>query len=124
MIHIERGKEKEAFIAFANMAVAKLADREYSSFLALFDSSRLSETDLILALKYLDESRPILKIDDPIKCKCENRRIDIIPYKSGRGYAMDYDLTTNGEINDLTIQFEFLVEVEGYSVSLEDLHTL
>lgn len=79
---------------------------------------------MILALKYLDESRPTLKIDDPIKRKCENRQIDIMLYKSGRGYAMDFDLTTNGELNDLTIQFEFLVEAEGYSVSLVDLHTL
>lgn len=124
MIQVERGKEKEAFITFADMVVAKLSDSDYSSFLALFDSSCLSEADLILALKYLDESRPVLKIDNPIKCKCENRQIDIIPYKNGQGYTMDYDLTTNGEINDLTIQFEFLVKSGVYSVSLMNLHTL
>ena len=47
MLQVESGKEEEAFIAFANTAIAKLATGDYSSFLALFDSSRLSETDLI-----------------------------------------------------------------------------
>lgn len=37
---------------------------------------------------------------------------------------MDYDLTTNGEINDLTLQVVFLKKENGYFVELDDLHTL
>ena len=37
---------------------------------------------------------------------------------------MDYALTTDGEINDLTLQIEFLKKGDGYIVSLDDLHTL
>ena len=37
---------------------------------------------------------------------------------------MDYDLTTDGEINDLTIQIEFLKKENGYAAGLDDLHTL
>lgn len=37
---------------------------------------------------------------------------------------MDYDLTTNGELNDLTIQIDFLKKENGYIAVLDDLHTL
>lgn len=29
-------------------------------------------------------------------------------YRDGRGFSADYDLTTDGELNDLTLQMEFL----------------
>ena len=79
---------------------------------------------MILALKYLDPDWPITKIDDPMKTKCEGQRIDVAQYNDGSGYHMDYDLTTDGELNDLTIQIEFIKHGDDYSVSLEDLHTL
>lgn len=37
---------------------------------------------------------------------------------------MEYDLTTDGELNDLTIQIEFLKHGTDYLVSLEDMYTL
>lgn len=46
------------------------------------------------------------------------------PFSDGGGFYLDYDLTTNGVGNDLTIQVEFLKEGDGYRVILEDLHTL
>ena len=124
VIYAEIGKERECFIAFVENALGVLARQEYASFLALFDSSRLTEQDLLLALRYLDETRPVLKIDDPVQV--ENRRPEIYfgPFNDGSGYHMDYDLTTDGERNDLTVQVEFLKEQNGYAVVLDDLHTL
>lgn len=91
----------------------------------MFDNSRiLTEEDLVSALQYLDETRPVLKIDDPKKVKNQNQEIDVFTLRDGRGYCMDYDLTTDGEINDLTLQIEFLKKGDGYIVSLDDLHTL
>ena len=57
MVYAEKGKEQESFIAFIEHALGILSAENYSSFLAQFDSSRLSEQDLILALRYLDETR-------------------------------------------------------------------
>lgn len=118
------GQEKKEFISYVEKALSKLAVEEYTPFLNMFDSSRMSEAELVLALKYLDEDWPITKIDDPVKTKCDKQRIDIVQYKDGSGYHMDYDLTTDGELNDLTIQIEFLKHGDGYLVSLEDLHTM
>lgn len=124
MIYPEKGKEPECFITFVENALEKLAKEEYASFLSLFDSSRITtEDELILALKYLDETCPIAKIDNPA-LKLNHQRINLIAFRDGDGYQMDYDLTTDGEPNDLTLQIEFLKTENGYIVSLDDLHTL
>lgn len=125
MIYTEKGKEQECFIDFVEKALGILAQEKYRDFLAVFDSSRiLTEEDLISALQYLDETRPVLKIDDPKQVKSKNQEIYLSTFRDGSGYYMDYDLTTNGEINDLTLQIEFLKKGDGYIVSLDDLHTL
>ena len=124
MIRADKGKEPEKFISFVEYALSILAEENYTSFLKLFDSSRLAEQDIILALKYLDESRTPVKVDNPLQIKSENQRVDMLAFNDERGYYMDYDLTTDGAINDLTIQIEFLKQDEGYFVVLDDLHTL
>ncbi len=124
MIYVDKGKEQEQFISFVKQALSILAEENYTTFLTLFDSSRLAEQDIILALKYLDESRSVVKIDDPIQIKIDNQIVDMHSYNDGSGYWMDYDLTTDGEPNDLTIQIDFIKQEEGYLVVLDDLHTL
>lgn len=59
MIYVEKGKERDSFIAFIEHALGILSKKEYTSFLSLFDNSRLSEQDLIRALQYLDETRQV-----------------------------------------------------------------
>ena len=124
MIHAENGKEQERFITFVEDALGILAKQDHTSFLALFDRSRLTEPDLTLALRYLDETRPILKIDDPAQVKNKRPEIYFGAFHDGSGYHMDYDLTTDGERNDLTLQVEFLKEKDGYIAVLDDLQTL
>ena len=124
MIYTERGREQESFIAFAEQALGVLAKEAYPSFLSLFDSSRLDEHDLLLALRYLDEGSPVTKIDDPAQVKGDKRDIYFAPFKDGSGFHLDYGLTTDGELNDLTIQMDFLKKGDGYTVTLDDLHTM
>ena len=125
MIYAEKGKEQECFIDFAEKALGILAQEKYHDFLVVFDNSRiLTEEDLISALQYLDKTRPVLKIDDPKQVKNQNQEIYLVALRDGSGYCMDYALTTDGEINDLTLQIEFLKKGDGYIVSLDDLHTL
>ena len=125
MIYAEKGKEQECFIDFVEKALGILAQEKYHDFLAVFDNCRiLTEEDLISALQYLDETRPVLKIDDPKQVKSQNQEIYLVALRDGSGYCMDYALTTDGEINDLTLQIEFLKKGDGYIVSLDDLHTL
>lgn len=124
MIHVKTGQEEKGFISFIENAISKLAKEEYTAFLDMFDDSRVSNGGLILALKYLDEDCPIMKIDDPLEIKYSGQHIDIGQYHDGSGYYMDYDLTTDGKLNDLTIHIEFLKHGADYFISLEDLHTM
>ena len=126
LIYAEKGKEQECFIDFVEKALGILAKGKYRDFLATFDKSRiLTEQELIFALQYLDETRSVLKIDDPaLVKKTKNQEIEVFVFNDGSGYSMDYGLTTDGEINDLTLQVKFLKKGKGYIVSLDDLHTL
>ena len=124
MLHVRTGYEEKEFTSYIEKALSKLAKEEYAAFLDMFDSSRVSNDGLILALRYLNEDGPIMKIDDPAKVKCSGQWINIGKYNDGSGYYMDYDLTTDGELNDLTLHVEFLKHGVDYSVSLEDLHTM
>ena len=65
-----------------------------------------------------------MQIGNPKITVCVDRRCDIIRFNDRIGYAMDYDLTTNGARNDLTIQIEFWLNGSGYNVVLDDLHAL
>lgn len=56
--------------------------------------------------------------------KGKEQDISLIPFRDGSGYHMDYDLTTDGERNDLTILLEFSKEEDRYIIVLDDLHVL
>lgn len=55
----------------------------------------------------------------------EYRQLNFYHYNDGTGFGIDYDLTTQGEINDLTLQMEFLYDdKQGLVAKFEDLHVL
>lgn len=124
MVKINHEQIKEEFVSFIEHTLSLLAEEKYDDFLAMYDSSRISRDGLLLALRYFDVNSQVVKIDDPMKVECSKRRIDIGQYNNGSGYWVDYDLTTDGRLNDLTIQIEFLKHGAEYFVILEDLHTL
>ena len=45
-------------------------------------------------------------------------------YNDGTGFEVDYDLTTDGEINDLTLIMEFLFHDNGVKAYIVDIHVL
>lgn len=46
-------------------------------------------------------------------------------YKDGSGFHVDYDLTTNGELNDLTLQMDFRFSQDNtVMATILDLHVL
>lgn len=123
MLQIKQ-EDTNIFVSYIEKAVSELARKNYSAFLKMFDSSRLSEKDVIFALKFLDMDYPITEIDNPLEVKCEKRSIYAGKFSDGSGYYIDYDLSTDGELNDLTLSCEFLKSEGGYRVVLSDLHTM
>lgn len=55
----------------------------------------------------------------------EYRQLEIYIYNNGTGFAADYGLTTDGELNDLTLQMEFLLaESNKIEAFILDAHVL
>ena len=55
----------------------------------------------------------------------EYSQMTVYIYNDGSGFAVDYDFTTNGELNDLTLQMEFLISRRSEIVPvILDAHVL
>lgn len=55
----------------------------------------------------------------------EYSQLNVYVYNNGTGFAVDYDFTTNGVINDLTLQMEFLfTESNKIKAYILDAHVL
>ena len=52
------------------------------------------------------------------------QQLNFYHFNNGSGLAADYDLTSDGERNDLTLQMEFLYEGGGLRPVLLDLHVM
>ncbi|MDO4943792.1 MAG: hypothetical protein Q4E74_01170 [Ruminococcus sp.] len=56
--------------------------------------------------------------------KYEYHQLNFYHYDNGSGFWADYDLTTDCELNDLTLQMEFLYDRENLKARLIDLHVM
>lgn len=55
----------------------------------------------------------------------EYHQLSCIVYRDGRGFHADYDLTTDGELNDLTLNMDFLFTESGaLAVKILDAHVM
>ncbi|WP_051589049.1 hypothetical protein [Ruminococcus sp. NK3A76] len=45
-------------------------------------------------------------------------------YNNGTGFEVDYDLTTDSKLNDLTLIMEFLFSDNGIKANIVDIHVL
>lgn len=52
------------------------------------------------------------------------QQLNFFHFNNGSGFAVDYDLASDGERNDLTLQMEFLYEGEGLRAVFLDLHMM
>lgn len=52
------------------------------------------------------------------------QQLNFYHFNNGSGLAVDYDLTSDGERNDLTLQMEFLYEGGGLRAVFLDLHVM
>lgn len=95
------------------IAERRYADIEqYAEFeeLSLSDFTELIEGFLeINELPYMDH----FGVPCTFSPQYEYHQLHCIVYRDGSGFHADYDLTTNGELNDLTLQMDFLLTESG-----------
>ena len=55
----------------------------------------------------------------------EYHKFEVFLWKNNKGFSVDYDLTTNGDINDLTLQMDFFFQEDGsLKAVITDIHVL
>ncbi len=103
--------------------VDALSEKDYDGFYALLDES-------VLTLEDLKEFASLnLEMGvDPYDISCYNypngEYVYLYEFNDDTGFAADYDLTTDGESNDWTLQMEFLYAGDFLKVILSDIHIL
>lgn len=110
--------------------VDMIADRRYEQLDNIAELDALTAEDIKeLAEGYLELNE--LSCIDHFDMECnfhpryEYQQLNFYHYNNGSGMAADYDMTTDGELNDLTLQMEFLYEgTEGLKAKILDLHVM
>lgn len=126
----EQHEYEKVLLSFIQDFLAQLSVKKVNeAYLMLDDASNYSNAwskqDLALFLELNMEDEPYLTIDNPNEVTLpSNHRFDVYEYNDGSGYGAEYDLTSNGELNDFTIMFDFIKGNEGYLVYLTDIHVL
>lgn len=90
--------------------------------ISLFDLAELIEGFLeINGLPYIDR----FEVPCTFNPQYEYHQLSCIVYRDGSGFHADYALTTDGELNDLTLQMEFLFAESGALVArVLDAHVM
>ena len=99
------------------IVVNLIAANDYEDIADIISQTDISYTDLqIFVQTYLDMNE--LDGVDGYDVECnfnpdyEYHQLSVYPFDDESGFAADYDLTTGGELNDMTLQLEFK-KIEG-----------
>lgn len=107
-----------------------IAEKRYTDIEKYAHFDTISLPDLIEAIEsYMEynELPYIDKCDVPCNFKphSEYCQFQCYIYKDGSGFKVDYDLTTDKELNDLTLQMGFMYTKSGtLTASLLDIHVM
>ena len=106
--------------------VNALSEKDYDGFYALLDASVWTLEDL-KEFAELNLEMDIDKFGTPLHHVEKAGAYDqcaLYEFDDDTGFAVDYDLTTDGDWNDWTLQMEFLYEGDFLKVILSDIHIL
>jgi hypothetical protein len=129
MIKYIIGKEKEAIITFSREIVDAIAEGNYNLVFIKVDETRNWDISLLSeVIESFKEDNDIEKIDKyDVECTfkpnypngSKYKQEDIFLFNDNSGFGYEYNLTTNGEPNDLVLNMEFLFEGEYLKVVFE-----
>ena len=107
-----------------------IAEKRYADIKKYADCEAISLPGLIEEIEGFLELNELPYIDKfNIPCtfnpQYEYHQLSCIPYKDGSGFHMDYGLTTDGDLNDLTLQMEFIFTESGsLAARILDVHVM
>ncbi|GFZ30404.1 hypothetical protein CSC2_09300 [Clostridium zeae] len=123
------GKEEEIIMNFCREIVDAIADSNYTTVFEKVDEANdWNATLLSDAIEHFKEDNDLQKIDKyDVPCTFNPKysdgskymQEDIYIYNDNSGFGYEYQLTTDGEPNDLILSLQFLFEGEYLKVIFE-----
>lgn len=127
---LDREEAKKAAEPIVKAVVDCVAEKRYTDIEKYAHFDVISLSDLVEAIgsfmKY-NELPYIDKYDVPCNFRPQSEycQFECYIYRDGSGFKVDYDFTTNKELNDLTLQMEFIyTESQTLTARILDAHVL
>lgn len=129
MIKRIKGDEQTCIMPVVEQLVNALSQRQYALFSSLVDHMGTYTVDLLEEVVENSIIAEVGKIDAfGVPCNFSPNYVykqwQFYYLNDGSGMHFDYALTTDGELNDWTLQLLFRFEQEQIAVVFEDLHIL
>jgi hypothetical protein len=130
MIKYELGKEKISAEKIVEQVVNAISEKNYSKIeeivdvidcFSIFEIEECAEGfKSINDLEYFDS----YEIKCSFKPNYEYHQLTFYKWNDGKGMSCEYDLTTDGDLNDLTLMIDFYYEENMLKSVFKDLHVL
>lgn len=130
MIEYKIGNETIQAAKVIEKVVNLIAKSDYSKIPTVIDELNTWSVSLI------EEIAETYKYNNDLECfdlygtpcsfkpKYEYNQLTFYKWNNGAGMSCEYDLTTNGDLNDLTLMIDFYYEDGLLKSTFEDLHVM
>ena len=130
MVEYKSGSETVQAEKVIEKVVDVISERDYSKISTIVDELNNWSISLISEIveNFIEDNN--LERFDPYKTPCkfkpkyEYKQLNFYKWDDGRGMSCEYDFTTNGDLNDLTLMIDFYYEGNMLKSIFQDLHVM
>ena len=123
----EKCQNEEKVIEVLKKILRAIHLNNYSDIMDCIDG--LEVDDVKELLEYIDDSLQLNDFDkiDEYGVECnfhpnyEYSQLQVYEFNDQTGFAVEYQMTSNSELVDLTLQLEFLYQEDGYKITSIDV---
>ena len=123
----ENYQKEEKVIEVLKKILRAIRLNNYSEIIDCVDGSEV--TDVKELLEYINESLQLNDFDkiDEYVVECnfhpnyEYSQLQVYEFNDQTGFAVEYQMTSDSELVDLTLQLEFLYQEDGYKITSIDV---
>ena len=123
----ENYQKEEKVIEVLKKILRAIRLNNYSEIIDCVDGSEVD--DVRELLEYIDDSLQLNDFDkiDEYGVECnfhpnyEYSQLQVYEFNDQTGFAVEYQMTSNSELVDLTLKLEFLYQEDGYNITSIDV---
>ena len=123
----ENYQKEEKVIEVLKKILRAIRLNNYSEIIDCVDGSEVDDVKELL--EYIDDSLQLNNFDkiDEFGVECnfhpnyEYSQLQVYEFNDQTGFAVEYQMTSDSELVDLTLQLEFLYNEDGYNITSIDV---